>query len=196
MKNNPSKSPRSVGLIEMGHLGEVAVRVVAANLQSVLGMDADILAPLAVPEEAFQQHRQQYDAGLILKYLGGRSFPRHLRVLAVTTVDLCSPILTYVYGEAEIGGKTAVISNFRLRANEDGGTVPIHRYYERLAKVALHEMAHTFSVYHCESSKCLMHFSAKIHHLDEIEISFCERCEFMLASNLKHLRPQISPGPS
>ncbi len=169
----------------MGQLGEVAVHVVAANLQSIFGIPVDVFSHVDVPEEAFQQHRRQYDAGLIIQHLSRLPFPHHLRILALTTVDLCNPILTYVYGEAEMGGKAAVVSNSRLRHNDDGSSVPLDLYYERLVKVALHEVAHTFSLYHCDDVTCLMHFCAKTRHLDAVEIFFCKRCDFMLRQNLK-----------
>ena len=191
-KNNPS-FPR-LGILEMGRLGEMALRVVVANLQAVMGLHVDMLGPYEVPEQAYQDHRQQYDAGLILKYLSECPFPDHFKVLAVTNLDLCIPILTYVFGEAEMGGNVAVISGFRLRQNEDGAPVSVDRYYERLAKVALHEVAHTLSLYHCENTQCLMHFSAKVDQLDSLPILFCERCEFMLQSSLRN--PALEPSGS
>ena len=112
----------TVGLIEMGRLGEVAVRVVAANLQTLLDLPVEILEPAVMPRECFLTQRQQYDAGLIVKHLAQLPLSSHLRILGVTVFDLCLPILTYVYGEAEVGGRAAVISNFRLRQNEDGST--------------------------------------------------------------------------
>jgi archaemetzincin len=193
MKQTAQKSLPLLGLIEMGRLGEVAIRIVAANLQALIGFSVDILDRFDVPAEAFQRHRQQYDGGLIIQHLRQLSLPDHARILAVTTVDLCTPILTYVFGEAEVGGRAAVVSNFRLRSNEDGGMVPLDRYYERLAKVALHEIAHTLSVYHCEDVHCLMHFTARVEHLDRLEIAFCKRCEFTLRESLKHLLIKHKP---
>ena len=140
----------------MGRITETAIRVVAANIQTMLEVPVEMLAPMAIPEDAFQPHRGQYDAGLILKHLAQFSFPYHPSVLAITDVDLCSPILTYVFGEAELGRKLAIISDFRFKDSLDGTTAPIGIYYERLAKVALHEIAHTFPLYHCEAPKCLM----------------------------------------
>lgn len=185
MKETISKSTRSLGLIQMGPLGEIAIRIVAANLQAILEIPVDILDPQDVPPHAFQPHRQQYDAGLILKHLSQLPFSSYFRIVALTSVDLCIPIFTYVFGEAEVGGKVAVVSDFRLRHNEDGTTAPPDRYYERLIKVALHEVAHTLSLYHCEEDGCLMHFSAKVHHLDQAKFFFCDRCEFILRENLR-----------
>jgi archaemetzincin len=176
-----------LGLVEINRLSGLATRVVAAHIQTIFELEIDFLDPTGVPEEAFQCHRRQYDAGIILRHLASFSFPSNLlRILALTTVDLCTPILTYVYGEAELGGRIAIVSNFRLHQNENGSQASLDDYYQRLAKVALHEIAHTFSLYHCEAPGCLMRFSPKIQHLDELEICFCERCEFILRQALKH----------
>lgn len=164
----------------MGMVSEMELRVVAANIQAVLAIPAKMLASMPIPEEVYQPHRGQYDAGLILQHLALRPFPLHLRILAVTDVDLCNPMLTYVFGEAELGRKFAVVSTFRLRESGDGTSAPPGVYYERLAKVALHEVAHTLSLYHCESPKCLMQVCRKVRDLDERDIGFCERCSFIL----------------
>lgn len=180
-----------LALVEMGHIGEFAVRMVAANIQALIGIPVDILAPMDIPPDAFHHQRQQYDAGLVIKHLKESPNITQERILAILTADLCTPILTYVYGEAEIGGKVAVVSTFRLSRNEDGSPTTRERYYERLAKVALHEVAHTFLLYHCDDPRCLMRFSPKIDALDQIGLSFCDRCEFMLRENVfqLYLRP-------
>jgi archaemetzincin len=185
MKKRTMKIKSSMGLIQLGRVEEAAVRVVTANLQAVLGIPVDVLKPQDVPPSAFKELRQQYDAGLILKHLAQQNHPTHLRLLALTSVDLCIPIFTYVFGEAEVGGRVAVVSSFRLRHNDDGTTASLDQYYERLAKVALHEVAHTLSAIHCDNPGCLMHFSPKVQHLDEIQILFCDRCEFMLREGIR-----------
>lgn len=183
-----SRSNPSMGLILLGPMGEVAVHVVAANIQTILAFPVDLLGGVEVPAHTFQPQRQQYDAGLILKHLAQLPFPNHVKIIALTNVDLCTPILTHVFGEAELGGRVALASDFRLRHNEDGTFVPLAHYYERLAKVALHEVAHTLSVYHCSDSRCVMSFSAKVRNLDEVGLYFCERCEFMVRESLKYIR--------
>jgi archaemetzincin len=174
-----------LGLVEMGRIGEFAVRVVGANIQTLIGIPVDILNPVEIPQGAYQHHRQQYDAGLVIRHLNELQGLQQARILGLVTADLCNPILTYVYGEAEIGGRVAVVSTFRLSKNEDGSLTSKERYYERLAKVALHEVAHTLSLYHCDDPQCLMHFSPKLQHLDGIRLSFCDRCEFMLHESLQ-----------
>lgn len=171
----------------MGRIPHTALRVIAANLQTLLAIPVEMVTEMAIPEEAFQPQRSQYDAGLVLKYLARISFPHHSRVLAITDVDLCTPIYTFVFGEAELGQTRAIVSDFRLKHMADGIKVAEGTYYERLAKVALHEIAHTFSLYHCEAPKCLMQFSYGLSHLDELDIFFCERCSFALRQSLNNL---------
>jgi archaemetzincin len=185
MKKTTSATMLPLGVIPMGRLGDLAVHVVAAHLQTFLEIPVDILAPREVPEDAFQQHRQQFDAGAILKYLAGLSYPRNSRIVGLTNVDLCIPILTHVFGEAEVGGRVAIVSSFRLRKNEDGTNTPMEHYYERLAKVALHEVGHTLLAYHCNDPKCIMHYSPKVRHLDKVKLFFCERCNFIVRKSLK-----------
>jgi archaemetzincin len=178
-----------MGVIPMGRLGDLAVHVVAAHLQTFLEIPVDILEPREVPADAFLHHRQQFDAGIILQHLAQLPYPGHSRIVGLTNVDLCIPILTHVYGEAEVGGRAAVISIFRLRQNEDGTNAPLDQYYERLAKVALHEIGHTLSIYHCEDPRCVMRYSPGVRHLDEVELFFCERCEFLLREYFKQVHP-------
>lgn len=181
------KPAPSIAVTQMGLIPHTALRVVAANLQTLLATPVEMLPEMEIPEEAFQPHRGQYDAGLVLKYLAGFHFSPHSRLLAVTDVDLCTPIHTFVFGEAELGRNLAIVSDFRLKYREDGVMAAEGTYYERLAKVALHELAHTFSLYHCETPKCLMRFSYGLSHLDDLDIFFCERCSFALRQSFRSL---------
>jgi archaemetzincin len=79
-----------------------------------------------------------------------------LKILGVTDLDLFSPIFKYVFGEAQFGGKGAVISSYRLRGNIDGdsenGCPPL---IHRLEKEAIHELGHTFNLRHCSDPDCV-----------------------------------------
>ena len=189
MPSQQRKKPHapSIALTKMGRIPHTALRVIAANIQALLEAPVEMLPEIVIPEEAFQCHRCQYDAGLVLKHLAQFSFPHHSRILAITDVDLCTPILTFVFGLSELGRRLAIISDFRLKHMEDGTMASEGTYYERLAKVALHEIAHTFSLYHCETPKCLMRYSPGHSHLDELDIFFCDRCRFVLRQSLRNL---------
>ncbi|HJW13802.1 MAG TPA: archaemetzincin family Zn-dependent metalloprotease [Thermoanaerobaculia bacterium] len=129
------------------------------------------------PEAAFDSSRGQYRASLLLKAL--LSDPHEepaTRVLGVTGVDLFTPVLTYVFGEAQLGGRAAVVSSHRLR-NEVYGLPPDERLlFERLHKESVHELGHTFGLLHCPNPACVMRASS---YAEEIELKaarFCDGC--------------------
>ncbi|HYA03016.1 MAG TPA: hypothetical protein VEI04_07860, partial [Syntrophobacteria bacterium] len=108
--------------------------------------------------------------------------------------DLFIPVLTYVFGEAQLGGRAAVVSLHRLRGQEDGGRVPPDTLYERAAKVAVHELAHTFALVHCKQPDCVMRASHGIGDLDCTPLFFCEYCKAFLGEAYRRFQIQKLEG--
>jgi archaemetzincin len=171
----------AIGVVPLGAGGDAVGRIVAANLQALFHLPVDILPGWSDPDFAFNDRRQQYDAALILKRLA-ESGRAHQRLLGVVNVDLFIPVLTYVFGEAQLGGRAAVVSLYRLREREGGEGVGLDTLYERIAKVAVHELAHTFALVHCTEPQCVMRASHGLGDLDETPLFFCEYCKAFLAA--------------
>jgi len=171
---------RLIGVVPFGEVSELALKVIAANISAYFKLVADILPPLEHPEFAFDERRLQYDAGTIIKAFESMSFSHYEKVIGVLNQDLFVPIFTHVYGEAKQGGKFGLVSLFRLSKNPDGSSPPSSLYYERAAKVALHELGHLFNLFHCEEKRCLMHFSGGIEDLDESPLYLCRYCSTYL----------------
>jgi archaemetzincin len=96
-------------------------------------------------------------------------------------VDLYIPIFTFVFGEAQLAGKTAIISFCRPRGDLDGIMPSRSVLLRRLIKLSLHELGHTFGLGHCWQNTCLMGFSAKLEDLDRKSLALCEYCQVLLA---------------
>ena len=64
------------------------------------------------PRAAWDARRGQYETGRILKWLESRHAGA-AKVLGLTDVDLFIPILTFVFGEAQLGGRAAIVSTAR-----------------------------------------------------------------------------------
>ncbi|MDZ7373716.1 MAG: archaemetzincin family Zn-dependent metalloprotease [candidate division KSB1 bacterium] len=136
---------------------------------------------------AHDRFRNQYHSTEILAQLL-RQAPRDtLRILGLTDLDLFIPVLTYVFGEAQLGGKAAVVSCYRLK-NELYGLPPDNRLLQaRLLKEAIHELGHTFHLLHCDDPSCVMRVSTYVEEIDYKGDRFCAACEARLANILEDL---------
>ena len=106
------------------------------------------------------------------------------RLLAVTSYDLYVPVLTFVFGEAQLSGTCAVVSLHRLREEFYGLPASEDLMRERLVKEAVHELGHTFGLRHCERWECVMTSSHGVERLDVKSAEFCEDCARVVAGDL------------
>ena len=161
----------------MGPVDRVAVQVVAGHMEGLMGLPTKVAPPLPEPDYALIPSRRQYDVSKILKAFT-QDVPANSLRLALTAVDLCLPMLSHVFGQAQVGGRVMVISTHRLggRGGEPGGLGSLERSYDRLAKIAIHETGHVLGVRHCRVRGCVMNFSLELEHLDGLEMSFCPEC--------------------
>jgi archaemetzincin len=165
-------------LIPLGNLDPLAVAIMGAHIQAVLGLDTRILAARAKPDHAYMPVRNQFDASMIITSLAAEPGGAPLK-LGVLQSDLSIPILTYVYGESQLGGKAAVVSLHRL-FDIDRQVV-----YLRAAKIGVHEVGHLLGLEHCWQAGCLMRFSKQLEQLDRLALGFCDACGFEIARRLK-----------
>jgi len=164
-----------IGVLPVGAVPELVLKIIASNIDVHLNLPSEILPFFAPPPAVFDKGRQQYDAGKMLQAFSALELERFKKVVAVCTVDLFVPILTHVHGEAQQGGKFAIVSLFRLDKNPIRAK-PTSALYERAVKVTLHEIGHLFNLFHCEDKSCLMHFSSTLDQLDATPIYFCRYC--------------------
>jgi Peptidase family M54 len=92
-------------------------------------------------------------------------------------------ILTFLFGEAQLGGKAAVVSLHRLRDEFYGLPPNILALRERLLKEAVHELGHTLSLPHCEDYQCVMSASHGIALVDLKSSRFCRACRDAVPSS-------------
>lgn len=176
----PNIQTAVLDLIPLGKVDPMAVSIVGANIQAIIGINTRILENHAHPDEAFIATRNQLDASRILKLLSGKKGAPFK--LGIVQGDLCLPILTYVYGEAQLGGESAVISLFRLYGAGQ------EMMYERAAKIGIHEAGHLIGLAHCRTIDCLMRFSKQLEQLDRLPMHFCSACEYEISRRINRMK--------
>jgi len=147
---------------------------VAAHLERVYGQSILLDTVRERPGDAYDARRRQFSSGRILRWLASLLPEDGSKVLGVTDVDLFMPVLTFVYGEAQLGGRAAVVSMARL-LDERGPRSPL--LVARLAKEAVHELGHTFGLLHCEQNPCVMSRSANLAQVDRKGTTLCHDCQ-------------------
>lgn len=126
------------------------------------------------PTHAFDPRRGQHSSTVMLKWLVDRGQPTG-RVVAITDVDLFIPVLTYVYGEAQLGGRAAVVSTARLSLDVLAAADPAVRL-ARAVKETVHELGHTFGLLHCATVRCAMSRSVSLIDVDLKDPALCPPC--------------------
>ncbi|MGQ9921838.1 MAG: archaemetzincin family Zn-dependent metalloprotease, partial [Desulfobacca sp.] len=157
------------------------LRRLRTALTKFFGLPAKVLRPQPLPEETRHIVRQQYHSTQLLEHLLVTKNSGALRILGVTAVDLYIPILTFVFGEAQLNGQAAVISLYRPRGEDEGISPPRAVILRRLLKLGIHELGHTFGLGHCREEGCLMGFAPYLAKLDQKNLAFCKYCQVLLA---------------
>jgi len=138
-------------------------------------------------EQFYDDERSQYNSTKILLRLrqryAGVGENDDARAIAVVPFDLFIPILTYVFGEAEVNGRVAVVSYYRLAPERYGLAPDANLFQSRFLKEILHELGHVFGLLHCISQECVMHSSSYVEEIDLKGDGFCESCAAILEGN-------------
>ena len=159
--------------------GEVLSSVEGA-VAAAFGRPVERLAPLPEPPGAFDAGRGQWSAPEMLLALLKARPPSAERILGVTPRDLFIPVLSFVFGQAQMDGPTAVISTARISPSFSGLPEDRPLLLQRARKEALHELGHTFGLVHCPDAGCPMSLSVGVVQVDRKGEAFCAACAALL----------------
>jgi len=179
-------APHRILIAPIGDVDLQLLAPVSREIQRVFRALPEVRPVLSDLGFAFDAGREQYHSTPILHRLAAASPPGALRVLALTDVDLFIPILTHVYGEAQLGGKACIVSTFRLNEGHSGMAIQ-KKYVDRIVKEAIHELGHTFKLHHCPDHTCIMHYCRNEEDVDRKSDQLCRYCKIMLEDEIKRL---------
>jgi archaemetzincin len=131
------------------------------------------------PTHAFDVRRGQHSSTQILRWLVARDSPKG-RVVVMTDADLFIPVLTFVYGEAQLGGRGAVVSTARLGLDVEAQANP-RIVVDRTITETIHELGHSFGLLHCDTPGCVMTRSVSLADVDNKGAALCGGCDDLYA---------------
>jgi archaemetzincin len=163
-------------LLPIGNVEDGLLKYLSPALEEILSVPCKVLPVRLDPEFAFHGERQQYHSSEILQRMQSLVTADSWRMLGIAAVDLYIPILTFVFGEAQMTGPCAVLSSHRLEQEFYGLPGDSELFRQRLIKEAVHELGHTLSLAHCDNYRCVMASSHAVEWIDLKDSVLCETC--------------------
>lgn len=170
----------AIAVVPIGNVAESRLTRLAKSICETFRSAVSHQALRFDPSLAFDSYRNQYNSTMFLSLLLNGFDETEGRIVGVTDYDLFVPVLTFVFGEAQLNGRAAVVSSFRLRPEYYGLRADHALLESRIEKEAIHEVGHTFGLLHCIDPACVMHSSTYAEDIDLKSSSPCHRCLFQL----------------
>jgi len=166
----------NITLRPSNNLNEETVRRIKVQVENVFHCPTAIIKDFNHLSHAYNIQRKQYLASKLIKSLIGNTKVKNEKVIGIVDVDLYSPHLNFVFGEADYFSSTAIMSLYRLRQEYYGQPADEDLLIARACKEIIHELGHTLGLQHCSNPECVMYFSNALADTDRKESYFCENC--------------------
>ncbi len=168
-------------LLPLGAIDPAVVGMLDRRLSHRFGIPVRRLDGVVVPGDAYDPVRRQFEATHILRAVRAAAPDDRTTVLAVTSEDLFIPMLTFVFGQAQLRGIAAVMSTARLDQRFHGLPANPDLLGERALKEAFHELGHTIGLTHCPDRQCVMTLSNTVQQIDQKGEDYCGSCRVFLS---------------
>ncbi len=174
----------AVYVLPLGDLADDILVTIDRGVRRIFGLEVRRVSTEQTPGYAYDTTRAQYSSELILRNITKHCPKEALRLLAVTDVDLFIPMLTFVYGQAQLNGKVSVVSTARM--HQEFYTLARNRPLAlcRVHKESVHELGHTFGLTHCPLPSCPMSIATGVDQLDAKGDALCSGCVHLLRDAL------------
>src|ERR1035437_3782378 len=165
-----------ITLISFGYFGKDILEKSAEAVENEFRASVNLREGHIDLSEFYDPSRRQYNGNLLLKLLDSTPLPDSEKTLGLFNVDLFIPILTFIFGQAFLNGRTGIASLYRF-SNEYYGMESDNKFIlGRFKKEIIHELGHTFGLIHCSSPTCVMRSSTYVEDIDQKSSNICFKC--------------------
>ncbi|MDX2150420.1 MAG: archaemetzincin family Zn-dependent metalloprotease [Bryobacteraceae bacterium] len=162
---------------EVGDVDEAVIRDLEARIgERFAGWDVSRLGERLEVAGTWDEGRRQFASTELLRRVVAALPADGSKIVGVTECDLFIPMLSFLFGQAQVGGPAALVSLARLRPEFYGLAAAPDVVRERARKECFHELGHAFGLVHCEDRECVMSLSTTLAQVDEKGDEYCEGC--------------------
>jgi archaemetzincin len=165
-----------IDIVPIGGVEETLLSFLKQSISQTFKVQTRIHTPPFDLSSVYDPIRNQYNSGGLLLQLINDIPPGTSKILGVTELDLFIPIFTFLFGEAQLNGKGALVSAHRLHNQFYGIPENEKLLKDRLLKESIHELGHTFGLIHCFTLRCVMNSSTYVEEIDQKSTDFCKLC--------------------
>lgn len=173
-------SPSNITLISFGYFDKDILEKTYEAVKQEFRCSVSLKEGHLDLSEFYDNTRRQYNGTMLLKQVDSMSIPDSLKTLGLFNVDLFISILTFIFGQAFLGGRTGIASLYRLSNERYGMTGNNQFLVDRFNKEVIHELGHTFGLIHCHNPTCVMRSSTYVEDIDQKEPHLCLNCRVKL----------------
>ena len=175
---------RNITLVSVGYIEEVYLRSVIDTAGKEFSLPVVVREGFIDISEFFDPTRRQYNGTKLLKEIDILFGSDNTKTIGLFSIDLFIPILTYIFGQAYLNGRTGIASYYRLSNDRYGMTGNGNLVMERFQKEVNHELGHTFGLVHCHVPDCVMRSSTYVEDIDQKKMHLCSHCRSALNAAL------------
>lgn len=124
-----------------------------------------------------RQRNQLRSTDLLHWILEKTKLTNEMMILVICDRDAYSGELNFVFGEAYLEGGIAIIYLPRLRPEFYSLEPDELLFNDRITKEAIHELGHSFGLFHCNNKRCVMYLSNSLYDTDFKNRMFCKNCK-------------------
>jgi archaemetzincin len=161
----------------LGDVSPAHTRWACQVVREVFRVRCRVLRAQALPQDALDRARHQYDADRLVDALF-RTLPDDgVGLIGLTNADLYGGGRNhFVFGLGHLVDHVGVVSLARYRNAWWGEPDDERLFRERFFKVLVHEAGHTLGLPHCAHRGCAMRDDRSLADLDAGPTTFCARC--------------------
>lgn len=167
---------QNITLISFGYFEKDFLEKIAGAVKQEFLFSVNIKEGRIELSEFYDPGRRQYDGTKLLKEVDSMFLSDSIKTLGLFNVDIFIPILTYIFGQAYLNGRTGIASTYRLKNELYGMRQDEDLLHARFRKVCIHELGHAFGLIHCHTPTCVMKSSTYVEDIDQKYHSLCINC--------------------